>query len=304
MSKSKLSKRILSSLSMISLRFFLGAVKIMPRKALSLLRQLLFSLAYPFMGRLRRICVQNFLSVFGDSRSAEEYDRMTKGCIRYISQGMVDLLHYVQRPEGLLSVTNIHNEQVLRDALSKGVGVMAVTAHLGNFPLMFVALVQKGYKVNVIIRPMRDAQFSEFMFDLCARRQVHMIPLMPRTRFMRECLAALKRNELLFILLDEFVPEEAGIPVEFFGKTVTRAVGPMLFHARTGAPVMPMFIIKNNQGGFEIFVEPLLDKEQGDSPDENSRRQISRLTKIIENYVRRYPLQWGGWLNKRWAKAQ
>ena len=304
MGKNTFMKRMASDMSVCSLRFFLATVTVIPRKVLNLIRQILFTIAYPFMGRIRRICDNNLRSVFGDSRTQEEYTAMIKGCIRYISQGMVDLLHFVQRPDGLLPITRVHNEEVLRQALSHGHGVIAVTAHLGNFPLMFVALVQKGYKVNVIIRPMRDQKFSEFMFDLCDRRQVHMIPTYPRTHFLRECLGALKRNELLFILLDEFVEEDSGITVEFFNRQVPRGLGPILFQSRTGSPVLPMFIIKNNEDGFEIFIEPPLDiKNGGAHAPEHDRVKIARLTKTIEEYVRRYPLQWGGWLNKRWSES-
>ncbi len=304
MKKNRYIKEFASGLQIHSLRFFLAAVKITPRRVLDLVRQVLFAVAYPFMQRLRSICRRNLESVYADSRNAADYTAMAKGCLRYISQGMVDLLYFVQSPKRLLPITRIHNEAILQKALEKGRGVMAVTGHLGNFPLMFVSLVQRGYKVNVVIRPMRDKRFSEFMFDLCARRQVHMIPLFPRTTFMRQCLGALKRNELLFILLDEFVPEEASVRVDFFGKQVTRAVGPMLFHRRTGAPVLPLFVIKNNQGGFDIFIEPALEMEPGLTPEEEDRQHVARLTQIIEDYVRRYPLQWGGWLNKRWADMQ
>ncbi len=296
-----LSRVILQQLSVVSLNVLLQIARILPLRVTGFLVTLMFAAVYPWLGRLRRICRHNLRSVYGSSRSREEYGRMTKDCLRHVSRGMVDMLYYAQRPEALSGILDLHQEERLQQALRQGRGVIGVTAHLGNFPLMFLALVRRGYKVNVVIRPMRDPNFSRFMFDLCAQWHIRMIPIAPAGTFLREALAALKRNEVLFILLDEFVPEESGVMVDFFNSKVSRAAGPMLFHERTGAPVLPIFIVKNKENRFDVFVEPPLEIEKRFSPTENTCRNIAALTAVIEKFVRRYPLQWGGWLNKRWA---
>ena len=214
---------------------------------------------------------------------------------------MMDLLYYLNRPKELYKIVHIENEDHLKEALSLGRGVIAVTAHLSNFPLMFVSLVQRGYKVNVIIRKMRDADFSKFMYQQCHKWNINMIQTSPKKEFLRESLGALKRNELLFILLDEVVPKEGGVTVRFFNSEVSRAAGPMLFLERTGAPVLPMFIAQENNNGFGIFIEKPFEIYAGGTKEENTVKNIMGLTNIIEGYVRRYPLQWGGWLNRRWA---
>jgi KDO2-lipid IV(A) lauroyltransferase len=165
---------------------------------------------------------------------------------------------------------------------------------------MFVSLVQKGYKVNVVIRSMRSEGFGKFMYDLCALWKINMIETFPQRHFIKETFAALKRNELLVILLDEVVPQEEGVMVDFFNSKVARGPGPLLFHERIGAPILPMFIAQDSEGHFDIFIEKPLNIEKRFSADENMMKNISALTSTIESFVRRYPAQWGGWLNKRW----
>jgi KDO2-lipid IV(A) lauroyltransferase len=214
---------------------------------------------------------------------------------------MIDLLYFVDRPGKLSEIVDWEYEENLKKALEKGKGVIAVSAHLGNFPLMFVSLAQKGYKVNVVIRNMRDEKFSKFMYQLCSRWGINMIQTFPAKQFFRESLNVLRRNELLFILLDEVVSKENGVKVKFFDHDVIRATGPILFFKRTFSPILPMFIVQDEKKRFKILIEqPFKVVDEGDEQGD-VLKNISGLTKIVERYVKQYPFQWGGWFNKRWA---
>jgi len=297
-------KKFLNRLSIASLKFFLGVMRVLPRWCVQGLIGGMFSLAYSWIKGLKKICKKNLYVVYGERKTAEEYEFMTKLCFNNFGQAMIDMLYYVNRSEELLKELSFHGEEHLVKAQEKGNGVVCVTAHLGSFPLMFMGLVQKGYKVNVIIRPMRDKDFSEFMFGLSSKWGINMIQTIPKKEFIRKTLACLQRNELLFILLDEVAPEGAGIDVDFLNCRVTRSVGPVLFHERIGSAIVPMFIVKNESGRFNIFIEKELDVEKDLGSEENTIRNISALSRIIESFVKKYPLQWGGWLNKRWASKR
>ncbi len=299
MSTQSFEEKFLNRLSNRSLHIFRWTIAHLPLWFTSTILKGLFVIAIAGLKRQRKICQRNLQSVYLQSKTQQEYDAMTKACIRTIGYSMTDMLFYVDRPDRLNKIVDFEHEDRLKEAIAKGKGVIGVTAHLGNFPLLFLSLVQRGYKVNVIIRPMRNKTFSRFMFDLCAKWKINMIETYPAKAFLKETLGALKRNELLFILLDEAAKEETGLIVDFLNCQVSRAAGPMLFQQRTGAAVMPIFIVKEGKR-FRIFIEPALDVETKYGRDENDRRNISALTSVIESFVRKYPLQWGGWLNKRW----
>ena len=164
-----------------------------------------------------------------------------------------------------------------------------------------MSLVQKGYKVNVVIRTMRDENFGKFMYNLCDQWGIKMIQTSPGKQFLKESFGALRRNELLFFLLDEVVADENGVKVEFLNREVIRAKGPMLFFERTSSPILPMFIVKDDKKHFKIFIKKPFEIIKGGSPQDDMVKNIAGLTNIIEYYVSRYPFQWGGWFNKRWA---
>ena len=297
----RFSKKRQNQLINGSLRSVKWAMKILPRGLIEFFVKGLFSVASLGTKRLNEICVRNLRLVYGNSRNEAEYKETAKKYLKSIGYSMMDLLYYVERPKELSKIVHFEHEDHLKKALESGQGVIAVSAHMSNFPLMFVSLVQKGYKVNVIIRTMRDENFSQFMYQLCDQWGIHMIQTSPRKGFLRETLGALQRNELLFILLDEVVAKENGIQVKFFGREVTRATGPVLFLQRTGSPILPMFIAQDEQKHFKIFIEQPLKIHQEGGKQENMVKNITGLTNIIEGFVKQYPLQWGGWLNKRWA---
>jgi len=298
---SKSQKDFQSRLMNGSLKFLEGVMRIMPRWLIGLFIGGVFPIVYLNIKGLKQICVKNLQLAYGSSKDKKEYELLTKRYIKSIGDAMMDLLYYVERPCQLSKVTQIENEDHLKRSLELGRGVIAVTAHMGNFPLMFVSLVQKGYKVNVVIRSMRDENFSKFVFYLCAKFGINMIQTSPGKQFLKESLGALKRNEILFFLLDEMVAEKNGVKVRFLNRDVVRAKGPILFLERTSSPILPMFIVQDEKRHFKIFIEKPFEIIRAGSDDENMVKNIAGLTNVIEHYVKQYPFQWGGWFNKRWA---
>ena len=278
-----------------------GTMRVTPRWLIGLFVEGIFPLVCLVTKELNRICSRNFQLVYGEPKVKNGYELTAHRYIKSIGYAMMDLLYYVHRPRQLSKIVHFEHEDHLKKALESGKGVIAVSAHMGNFPLMFVSLVQKGYKVNVVIRSMRDKNFSHFMYRLCGRWGINMIQTSPAKQFLRESLGALKRNELLFILLDEVVARENGVQVKFLNREVTRATGPVLFFERTSAPVLPMFIVKDEKKHFKVFIEPPFEIDRQGSAKENMVKNITGLTNIVERFVSQYPFQWGGWFNKRWA---
>lgn len=297
-------KQFQNRLSIVSLKVFLKLMQLLPRGCAQALFGGLSRIAYLHIHNLKKICRTNLEFVYKTSKTAEEYEAMVRACFDNIGRSMMDMLYFVDRPKQLFKIVRVHHEERLKEALETRRGVIAVSAHLGNFPLLFLTLVSLGYKVNVIIRTMRDKGFGKFMRGLCALWNINMIETLPQRHFIKETLGALQRNELLFILLDEVVPPDEGVDVPFFGARVTRGTGPVLFHDRLRSPILPIFMVQDKDGAFDLFVEEPLVVETRMSAQDNTVKNIASLSATIESFVRQYPSQWGGWLNKRWISSR
>ena len=57
----------------------------------------------------------------------------------------------------------------------KGVGVVMLSAHYGNFILLYIAMVQAGYKVNVIMKRARDKEMEEYISQFRKERGIQTI---------------------------------------------------------------------------------------------------------------------------------
>jgi Kdo2-lipid IVA lauroyltransferase/acyltransferase len=276
----------------------------MPRWIVDLLMGGLFPAVYLMTKELNQICKKNLQLVYGDSADNKKYELITRRCVRSVSYAMMDVLYYVDRPDELSKITHVENEDSLKTALKLGRGVIAASAHFGNFPLMFVSLAQKGYKVNVVIRSMRDENFSKLVHRLCDKWGIRMIPTSPGKQFLKESLGALKRNELLFFLLDEIADQQKAVKVKFLNREVTRATGPFLFFERTFSPILPMFIVQDERKHFRIFIEQPLEIYKGSDKWKNMENIIVGINGVLECFVYGYPQQWGGWFNRRWAEGR
>ena len=86
-----------------------------------------------------------------------------------------------------------------------------------------------------------------------------------------------------------------------FGHQVLSSRGPVSLGLRSGAPLVPMYLIRNYHGRMQLVIEPPIEvTPTGDlvaDIAQNTRRVIS----YLEALIRRYPDQWN-WLTVRLNK--
>ncbi len=248
--------------------------------------------------RHHRVAAETIRLAFGREKSPDEIRRIIDGCFFRLREGMIDLLHCSRYPERVRGRFFYEGREHLEEALGRGRGVVAVTAHFGNFPLMMLFLAQEGYSVHVIMRRARDPEVADFVLKVMTRTGVRTIYTHPRQRCIAESLRVLRDNGILFIMPDQHFGA-GGVEVPFFGRPAATATGPVVLAERTGAVLLPMFNILEPDGRRRIVVERPLEMEVGGDPEERVHRNTARLTEVIERYVRAYPAEWG-WMHRRW----
>jgi KDO2-lipid IV(A) lauroyltransferase len=186
----------------------------------------------------------------------------------------------------------------LERALSAGRGAILVSAHFGNFPLMLARLSLEGYKVGGIMRPMRDTKVERLFLKKRSRLNIKTIYSQPRKACVDATIRSLAGNEIVFIPIDQNFGT-GGVFVDFFGRKAATATGPVVLAQRTKAALIPCFIIRQPDDSHKIVFEPPLTLEEASNSKDTVILNIQRLTNIIEDYIRRYPAEWG-WIHRRW----
>jgi KDO2-lipid IV(A) lauroyltransferase len=122
----------------------------------------------------------------------------------------------------------------------------------------------------------------------------------PRRNAARDILQALRCNEAVGILFDQNTTSDEGVFVDFFGIPAATTPAIATFALRTGAAVVPAFLIwdhanKKHRLTFDSAIDLVETGDRAQDIVENTRR----FNQILESYIRRYPDQWL-WIHRRW----
>lgn len=278
-----------------------AVIRVMPYWLYRIVSVLFLWLGYLVMLKRRKIMKKNIDLAYGDSISFEEKKRIINKCYHNVGQGMIDLIYFIDRPEEVKRRVQFEGWENLEKALEGGKGVIFLSAHFGIFILLYIRMALAGHEANVIMRPVRDDQLEQYITKFRKDNGINTIYALPPMRCVSQCLKALRGNGVLFILLDQHYGSEGGVKVDFFGQPAATATGPIVFHNRTGAPVLPIFIRREGKGNHHtIVIEPPVDIKQYEDPEEMTLKNVQTMSDIIERWVRTYPHEWSGWLHKRW----
>ena len=110
----------------------------------------------------------------------------------------------------------------------------------------------------------------------------------------------MRNQETVGILMDTNMTPPQGVFVNFFGIAACTASGMARVALHTGAAVVPAFtiwdpVLRHYRVEFDRPVE--LVRTGNDEAD--AIANTATFTRIIEDYVRRYPDQWL-WVHRRW----
>jgi len=152
-----------------------------------------------------------------------------------------------------------------------------------------------GYPMSAIYRPLEFKPLDRFFIDLRGR---YGGKLHAKKNAMRPILKDLRNRELIGILLDQNTNRNAGVFVDFFGQPACTNKGLALLALGTGSPVIPLFLMRE-EDRFRVEFGPAFPLVRtGDKAKdiEVSTRQYNR---VLEDVIRRYPEQWF-WVHRRW----
>lgn len=291
----KSTSRIFSWLGLI---FCSLIIKVMPRIWLYSFAKVIAKLGYLIAFKQRKIALENLSLAFEQDKSKQEIKQIAKDCFTFMAKSGVELIFLMDRPALLRKCVQIEGKENLDTALSKGKGVVLVSAHFGNFPLMLARISLEGYKTAGIMRPMRDSRVEKIFQLKRQRLKIKTIHSIPRKTCVENTIHSLRNNELVCIQLDQNFGT-AGVFVDFFGRKAATATGPVVLAQRTKATILPCFILRQKDDTHKIIFEPALALKESKSNKDTVIINIQKLTNIIESYIRRYPAEWG-WIHRRW----
>ncbi|MFH1504697.1 MAG: lysophospholipid acyltransferase family protein [Candidatus Omnitrophota bacterium] len=292
----KHKKLLMRSIAWYTIKFFSYISGILPLNWSYFMGKVLGGIAYLLVTRHRRVAMNSLLTAFPQS-SLKERRRITRNYFIFMAQGTFELLYSLRNPDHLKNI-RLEGRKFLDKAFKKGKGVIILTAHLGNFPLMNLKLAKAGFRINIVARPMRDERAGDYLHNLRIKAGIKTIFSYPRKECIGGIVKALRFNEAVIIQMDQNFGT-GGVWVKFFGKLAATPVGPIALALRTGAAVVPLYITREARGKHCIKIFPEESLIRTKDKNETILLNAIKFTRIIESWVEKSAGQWS-WIHRRW----
>ncbi len=245
-------------------------------------------LHYFFAFADRRAVKANLKTIFPQVPDSQ-ICKMRKEMFRNFAKYLVDFFRFSRIDKAYIKKNiRIENFHYFDQALAMNKGVVVLTAHIGNWELGGVVIALSGYDFWAVALPHKDKDVDNFFNHQRQSKGVHVIPL---GKAVRQSLNCLKENKLVALVGDRDFTH-GGMILDFFGKPAFFPEGPAAFALKTGAPIVPGFMVRNPDDTFTIRMEKPIETEPGTDKDAQMKNLINRYKPIIEDYIKRYPQQW------------
>jgi KDO2-lipid IV(A) lauroyltransferase len=243
---------------------------------------------YSFLStRDRKAVISNLKIVL--NRNDGDIEILARDVFRNFAKYMVDFFRFPKLDRAFIDKhVKIENIHYVDDTLSKGRGMIAVTAHLGNWELAGAVAAIMGYPVTAVALPQKDRSVNRLFVR---QRTIKGVKVVSVGVAVRKCYEVLKNNGIVAVLGDRDFTN-SGVQSEFFKKKAFLPKGPAAFCISTGSPVVPGFLVREEGNNFRLIFEKPIECAYGSRSDDALREVVGEIAAVIEKYVRMYPTQW------------
>lgn len=266
-------------------------------------------LLYKVSGHNRKIMTEELKRVFKKEErvNPKKLDEIIRRTYKLGVMNRLEVLLYGnltrEKAQRFLSIKSTEN---LDKALACNKGVILLIAHFGANKHVMPALGYNGYKINQVAGKPTDwkdhlgklgkdvspmlAKALEKEFEVEQHLPANLIYIFES---IRPIFRKLKDNEVVCFAVDGGGGDNR-VKVTFLGQEIQIPSGPFNIAKKTGAPLVPAFIVRQKDEKHNLFIEKAIElKSQKDNDD--VAKAIQEFMDILSEYVRRYPCHY---LNK------
>jgi KDO2-lipid IV(A) lauroyltransferase len=294
----------------VRLRLWLGYAAV--RTALAVLRPLPFGLAralcvgimriyFLLDRRHREIAMTNLRLAFPDKDEAWRW-RVARGSFENFGLLATEVAHLHElTPENIRDHTIFENYHLYEKVKERGRGCFYVTAHFGNWEMLAHSHALVGRPFHAVVRPLDNPLLDDYLER--SRVSTGNWIIDKKRGGAKTMMAALRRNEDVGILIDQYSRRSKGVFVPLFGVAASTTAGVAVVALRTRTPLIPVFIVREpGKLRFRILVFPEVELAQTGDRKEDIRLTTANINRALETAIRMHPDHWL-WAHRRWKKS-
>lgn len=280
-------------------RAVLWGLACLPMRLASWLGARLGDALYLALPSRRRVTLDNLALAFGQEKTAQERQHIARATFQSLGQHLMDFSHLGQMTATRFrQVCLVEGLEHLETLVQRGKGVLILSAHFGSWELSPAVALCVSTPFHIIVRPLDHPALQRLAALYRQRCGYHAIA---RRTALPDCIAALRRGEVVAALMDQSSLRRESVVVEFFGTNAYTARGPALLALRTGCAVISGFITRVGPGQHRLTLSPEIAVQRSGNVPQDILENTRRFTQVIEAQVRRHPEQWF-WLHRRWKQ--
>jgi Kdo2-lipid IVA lauroyltransferase/acyltransferase len=271
----------------------------LPRRLAYWLGGRLGDLVYLCLRSRRRVTLENLALALQTDTTHAAQCRIARAVFQNQGRHLIDFSRLWRiTPQRFGNMCTVEGLEHITELLSRRAGLLIISGHCGSWELASAVALQLDTPMHIIVRPLDHPVFHRLVDTYRQRCGYQAIP---RHHAMTASLQALRRGEIVCVLMDQSSLRSEGIPVEFFGVPAYTTTGPALLALRARCPVINGFMICQEDGRHRL----VFSREIPVCRTGNLRHDIAETTRTftqtIEAHVRRYPEQWF-WVHRRWKR--
>ena len=280
-----------------ALRLMMAAVGVLPRRAARAMGAGIGAVIWTLLGRLRNVGLRNLELAFPE-KTVEERRRILRTLYRTLGWQIAEFCkmsgYTLESASRFIRYDGLENYVKARD---KGKGVLVLTGHLGAWELSSFYHSLRGMPMSLVIRRLDNPLVDAYVNGI---RCLHGNRVIHKDDFARGLLTAMHNGETVGILMDTNMTPPQGVFVPFFGVDACTASGLARVALRTGAAVLPGFLLwEESERRYVLRFGEELELVRTGNAQEDILANTALFAKTTEDYIRRYPEQWL-WVHRRW----
>lgn len=296
--KTPIIKKISHIIEFLFLLWITFLVNLIPFRFLHVFAGLLVFLFYPFLGKLRKR-IKNNLSFAYPELKGKELKKFLFANLQHNFRVFLEVMQMrkFRKKQFLEKHIEFEPEALKVMERPKGVTVVGVEGHFGNWELAIPFYAHFGYRVCFVAKHLSNP-YVDWLLHRRRKKYGGEIYYMEDTKTL---IALARQGEVLGLVADQDAGKD-GIFVPFFGRKASTFRGPALLAFMGKARFFLCTITYQGKGKY--FLKTKILSEKASLENFNSRQEaFEKLTelwvKALEEEVRKNPVQYF-WVHRRW----
>lgn len=256
------------------------------------------SLGYKPLG-IRKHVVERQIAAAFPEWPAGKVRRVANASYRHLGRSAIEtaLMDSLGKDGVLKLVESVEGWHLVEEVVSKGLGAILVTGHIGNWELAGAYVAARGVPIDVIARGMANPIFDAYLNR--TREKIGMV-VVKDTDAVRRTPRSLRAGRAVAFVADQGVMGLASTFVPFFGRPAKTPRGAAVFALRFNVPVLFVVALRKPNGKYRVVVERVEATSTGDR-ERDVDGIVARFTELLEKWVRTVPEQYF-WQHRRWRR--